>query len=61
AIPGQPPSPADFPGGCRFHPRCPHAEAVCSAKRPPLGLVAAGRHAACHFARPDGAHSGVQP
>ena len=60
AIPGQPPSPADFPGGCRFHPRCPRAEAVCSAKRPPLGLIAAGRHAACHFARPDGAHNGVQ-
>ena len=53
AIPGQPPSVAAFPSGCRFHPRCPRAEALCSAKRPPLGLVAAARHAACHFARTD--------
>jgi peptide/nickel transport system ATP-binding protein len=54
AIAGQPPSHLDFPSGCRFHPRCPRAEAICAAKRPALSLVAAARHAACHFARADG-------
>ena len=61
AIPGQPPSVRDFPSGCRFHPRCPRAEGTCSAKRPALSLVAAGRHAACHFARTDGTQAGAQP
>jgi oligopeptide/dipeptide ABC transporter ATP-binding protein len=37
------------PSGCRFHPRCPRAEAVCSAQAPDLREVA-GRDVACHFA-----------
>jgi oligopeptide/dipeptide ABC transporter ATP-binding protein len=45
---GEVPSPIDPPGGCRFHPRCPHAMPQCSAEEPQLRWVA-GRHAACHL------------
>ena len=31
---GEPPSLINPPSGCRFHPRCPHAMAVCSQRRP---------------------------
>ncbi|WUI03772.1 ABC transporter ATP-binding protein [Spirillospora sp. NBC_00431] len=49
-IQGAPPDPAALPPGCPFHPRCPRAEAVCAARRPPLVTVAPGHDAACHFA-----------
>ncbi len=47
-LPGDPPSPVDPPAGCHLHPRCPHAQDVCSRSRPEL---AAGEpHAtACHL------------
>ncbi|HEY2077898.1 MAG TPA: ABC transporter ATP-binding protein [Streptosporangiaceae bacterium] len=32
---GEPPSLARPPRGCRFHPRCPHAMAVCKEQHPP--------------------------
>jgi peptide/nickel transport system ATP-binding protein len=32
---GEPPSLARPPSGCRFHPRCPHAMAVCKSQSPP--------------------------
>jgi oligopeptide/dipeptide ABC transporter ATP-binding protein len=49
-IPGEVPSAIDPPPGCRFHPRCPLAQAVCSAEEPGLRQVADGRWSACHFA-----------
>ena len=33
---GDLPSPTNPPSGCRFHPRCPKAEADCSVTDPPL-------------------------
>ncbi|GAB4171944.1 MAG: ABC transporter ATP-binding protein [Thalassobaculales bacterium] len=49
AIPGAAPSPAAFPGGCRFHPRCPEALARCRTEPPPL-VEMAGRRARCWLA-----------
>jgi oligopeptide/dipeptide ABC transporter ATP-binding protein len=33
---GETPNPADIPSGCRFHPRCPLANATCMAHDPQL-------------------------
>ncbi len=33
-IPGQVPFPANFPDGCRFHPRCPQAREKCRGESP---------------------------
>ena len=35
-IPGTVPSPDDFPEGCAFAPRCPHARDACRQSEPPL-------------------------
>ena len=54
-LPGDPPSPADPPPGCRFHTRCPLAQPICRAERPPLTPRGDDRHGpatqwvACHF------------
>jgi oligopeptide/dipeptide ABC transporter ATP-binding protein len=45
---GEPPSPLAPPPGCRFHPRCPHAEPRCRTTAPALLDVTAGHGVACH-------------
>jgi oligopeptide/dipeptide ABC transporter ATP-binding protein len=56
AIPGAVPNLAHPPPGCRFHPRCTMAQAVCRADpapafRPVASPSSGGLHAsACHFA-----------
>src|SRR5690606_20933320 len=50
-IGGKPPSPADTPRGCAFHPRCRYALPVCSEQVPPLVVPPGGGHpSACHRA-----------
>jgi oligopeptide transport system ATP-binding protein len=45
---GDVPSPINPPPGCRFHPRCPLAEARCSTEVPAWREAAAGHWVACH-------------
>jgi oligopeptide/dipeptide ABC transporter ATP-binding protein len=47
---GDVPNPANPPTGCRFHPRCFMAEAVCAQEEPPLREINPGHWSACHFA-----------
>jgi oligopeptide/dipeptide ABC transporter ATP-binding protein len=47
--PGDVPSPTNPPRACRFHPRCPKAQEVCSQIEPPLEPKGGGTIAACHF------------
>ena len=49
AIAGAVPRLGAFPGGCRFHPRCPIAKAECSEKIPELLEVEPGRFVRCPF------------
>lgn len=48
-LPGDPPSPANPPRGCVFHPRCPHPlkDAACTQFVPPLEEKSPGHFVAC--------------
>jgi oligopeptide/dipeptide ABC transporter ATP-binding protein len=47
---GDVPSPANPPSACRFHTRCPKAQAICSTDDPVLESKNGSRtQAACHF------------
>jgi len=46
-LPGDPPSPMNPPGGCPFHPRCPHAIEKCSRVVPPFETFRPNHEAAC--------------
>jgi len=46
-IPGNVPNPVHFPGGCRFHPRCPLAVERCRSELPALRDVGAGHLSRC--------------
>jgi oligopeptide/dipeptide ABC transporter ATP-binding protein len=55
-ISGEPPSPIDPPTGCRFHTRCPRAEARCEVEEPHMRSFGSDHSVACHFplVGPDG-------
>ncbi|MGO9489467.1 MAG: ABC transporter ATP-binding protein [Solirubrobacteraceae bacterium] len=46
---GDVPSPANPPSACRFHTRCPKAQALCSVEEPLLEDKGTGVMTACHF------------
>jgi oligopeptide/dipeptide ABC transporter ATP-binding protein len=46
---GDVPSPINPPAGCRFHTRCPYADARCRIEEPPMKEIRAGHHVACHL------------
>ena len=48
-IPGQVPSLAEMPGGCRFAARCPHAWDRCRQQSPQWRQVALGHRVRCHL------------
>jgi peptide/nickel transport system ATP-binding protein len=48
-IPGAPPDLRDPPPGCRFHPRCPHAMAICSEEEPTVRAPAGDGEVRCHL------------
>lgn len=48
-IPGNAPSPLNWPAGCRFHPRCPKVMDICREKAPAMLEVAPERFVACHL------------
>jgi oligopeptide transport system ATP-binding protein len=50
AIKGLPPSLANIPSGCPFHPRCPRAVDRCKQEVPEYRRLPGGRFSACHFA-----------
>jgi oligopeptide transport system ATP-binding protein len=46
-LPGDPPSPMNPPGGCPFHPRCPHAVEKCAQVVPAFEPFRPNHEAAC--------------
>jgi peptide/nickel transport system ATP-binding protein len=58
---GSPPSLVTPPPGCRFHPRCPHAMAICSERLPPAFEVASGHQSACWLHASDSGPASPDP
>lgn len=53
-LPGDVPSPANPPPGCRFHTRCPIAIDICKLEEPPLLDIGGEHFVACHVRAPAG-------
>jgi len=47
---GEIPNPINPPSGCRFHPRCPIAQEICSQQEPLMRELRPEHLVACHFA-----------
>jgi peptide/nickel transport system ATP-binding protein len=47
-IPGDVPNLVSPPAGCRFHPRCPHADAVCHGEHPARREPEPGHQVRCY-------------
>jgi peptide/nickel transport system ATP-binding protein len=47
SVPGSPPSLADLPTGCPFHPRCPHAQEICTQQMPGFSYPEENHRVAC--------------
>lgn len=53
---GDPPNPINPPAGCRFHPRCPNAHAVCAMRVPTLSAAGGQAQVACLMHEVDSGH-----
>lgn len=51
---GEPPSQLEPPSGCRFHPRCIHAQEICKQEVPALQQLDDTRQVACHLISREG-------
>jgi oligopeptide/dipeptide ABC transporter ATP-binding protein len=58
---GETPDPANIPGGCRFHPRCPRLIDRCPREDPPMVEAAPGQWAACLLAGGGTPDAGAAP
>ena len=47
SVPGSPPSLADLPSGCPFHPRCPHVFDICTKQMPGFISLETNHKVAC--------------
>ena len=47
SVPGSPPSLADLPAGCPFHPRCPHVKEICRQQMPDFSYPNEDHKVAC--------------
>jgi peptide/nickel transport system ATP-binding protein len=47
SVPGSPPSLANLPSGCPFHPRCPHVKEICKQEMPGFTQVEPSHRVAC--------------
>lgn len=50
SVPGSPPSLANLPSGCPFHPRCPHVKEICKQEMPGFTKLDANHKVACWLA-----------
>ena len=57
-LPGEAPSPWNYPSGCRFHPRCPMVFERCGEEIPALLARESERWSACHLYDVEGAADG---
>jgi oligopeptide/dipeptide ABC transporter ATP-binding protein len=57
---GEIPSPINPPSGCRFHTRCPDAQAICHEEAPALQPIAPNRFARCHLIQAERPISTIQ-
>ena len=53
---GDPPNPINPPSGCRFHPRCAQADAVCSQRKPMATQLNEAHRVACLIHEPGSGH-----
>jgi len=51
SIAGSIPNLIEPPTGCRFHPRCPHAETVCRERKPESIPITPNHNVACHLSQ----------
>ncbi len=47
SVPGSPPSLAELPSGCPFHPRCPHVKDICRQQMPDFYHLDENHKVAC--------------